>query len=239
PETANVKTWIVAMNLRSFGPGWVHSPLESALMKSNVMLAPRPPLINRFLVSLHAYDNRTAEERRQRKKLQWDQDSLPYAPPQHTVSSWCAVKKWPGDQPRRGLADHFIKNFGWVLRDSNPRVADFDAIAAAAREQQVQLIFHILPENLALADSLVGPDLTNLIKQNRDFLTARYRDQAIVVDNLDLVPDEEFTDRDFPTEHYTQQGRKRVAVSLAVALEAFYPRALAPDSLRKYAQYDD
>ena len=52
----NISTVVVTMNLRSFGVGWIYSPLETALQKRLVMLHQRPPLVNRAVLSFKAYD---------------------------------------------------------------------------------------------------------------------------------------------------------------------------------------
>jgi hypothetical protein len=36
-----------------------------------------------------------------------------------------------------------------------------------------------------------------------------------VVDNLELLGDRHFRDRDFPTEHYDQAGREQIAAAIA------------------------
>lgn len=233
PEDAPVKTIIVSMNLRSFGPSWIHSKLETPLQKSAVMFdANRPALFNRFLVSLNHYDNKSEEERTADFRHHWDHDTLPLPPPRHTVTTWCQLEKW-GDwrNPKRQLADHFIKNYGFVIDADNPRIQDFDAIADWAIKRDIKVVFNIMAENMQLADSLVGPELTNLIRKNRDFLKhrysyefdARYHDTTlVVVDNLGALSDAQFYDRDFPTEHYLSEGRMTIARNVAYAIRRFH-----------------
>ena len=48
PEESEVETVIVTLTLRSFNAQWIHSPLETPLQKSVVLLKPYPPLFNRF-----------------------------------------------------------------------------------------------------------------------------------------------------------------------------------------------
>ena len=43
-EDAKVKTLIVTLNMRSFGANWIHSKMETALMKANVMYEQIPQL---------------------------------------------------------------------------------------------------------------------------------------------------------------------------------------------------
>jgi hypothetical protein len=217
PNTAEVETLVVTMNLRSFGPDWVHSELETALNQANLFYNQRPPLLNRLLLSLKAYDNKSTEERQALRNAAWEHDPLPFDPPKHRVNAWCAVEKW-GDwrNPKRQLADQFIKQYGFVVDDTHPRVADFDAIVAESKARNLFLVLHILPENMERAEELVGPELPQLMRMNADWLLERYRAMGVtVVDNLELLGDRHFRDRDFPTEHYDQAGREQIAAAIA------------------------
>lgn len=225
PETADIQTVIVSVNLRSFGANWINSTLETALNKANVFYNHRPPLVNRFLVSLNAYDHTANKERNEIMLKHWATDPLPFPAPHHTVTDWCAEHKW-GDwqHPKRQLADQFIKQYAFVIKDDNPRVKDLDAIVHIARERHWKLIFSILAEDMDRADSLVGPELTGLMRQNVDWLIERYQAQEVpVINNLDLLSTQHFTDRDFPTEHYNEAGRKAIARNIALELNSIYP----------------
>lgn len=224
PQNSEVKTIIATMNLRSFGPDWVHSNLETALNQSEVMYNNRPALLNRLLVSLRAYDDKSESERLEDKLSAWESESLPYPAPQNNVASWCAVEKW-GDwkNPSRQLADQYIKQFALVIDEHHPRIKDFDAMAALAKERGWNLVFNLLPENLEVADSLVGNDLIALMMQNRDWLLKRYSAQGVIVsDNLELLEDQYFTDKTFPTEHFNDEGRKLIAKALADDMQALH-----------------
>lgn len=217
PKKSSVKTIVASMNLRSFGADWRHSELETALNKSNVLYEDRPALVNRFLVSLNAYDNATEDERRLRMQAEWHEETLPYDAPQNTVRNWCAVEKW-GDwtNPKRGLADQYIKQYAFVVQEENPRVVQFDNMVKLCQERGWKLIFHILPENIETADSLVGKDLTELIYQNANWLEKRYSDKGVtIINNVDLLPETQFSDKDFPTEHYLEEGRRKIAQSIS------------------------
>lgn len=216
PNTAEVETIVVAINLRSFGPDWRHSELETSLQQANVFYNKRPAILNRLLLSLKAYDNLSTQERQALRDEEWAEIQLPYKAPRNTVNSWCGVEKW-GDwkNPKRQLADQFIKQFGFVVNEQNPRVDDFDKIIDWANTTNKYLVLHILPENLQLADALVGSELTALIRQNKDWLLDRFKSEGIVIiDNLELLPDKHFRDRDFPTEHYDLAGRQLIAKTI-------------------------
>jgi hypothetical protein len=77
-----------------------------------------------------------------------------------------------------------------------------------------------MAENVRFADSLVGKDLVFLMRRNRDFLVNRYhRDNCKVIDNLELVPANEFIDQNWTTEHYKFHGRMLIARNLANVLK--------------------
>jgi hypothetical protein len=210
---------IVSLNYRSFSPEWLESHNENSLQQAKTLYAKRPALINRFLLSLNAYDqvdNKTREERFLRMFKEW---KLPYAPPKNTVESWCMVEKY-GDwrSPKRQLADHYIKNYAFVLHEKSPRLSDFDRISVLAQERNLRLIYVIIPENMEEANDLLGHDLINLMNTNRVFLKERFHkpnQNQFVLDIMDCLNDTNFTDRGFPTEHYDYQGRKQVADSIA------------------------
>lgn len=221
PENSEAKTFIITMNMRSFGPSWINSDLETALNESSVFYNKRPVLFNRLLMSLNAYDNKSADERNAIVQAHWSNDILPFDAPKNTVNNWCAVEKW-GDwrNPKRQLADQFIKQYGFVIDENNPRVKDFDAICELAEKRGYTLMFNILGENMETADSLVANDLTSLMTQNVDWLVDRYSAKGFkVVNNLNALKTSNFTDKDFPTEHYDEEGRKIIAKHIASALK--------------------
>lgn len=230
--SSKVKTIIVTMNLRTFDQAAIHAELESALQKKAVMYEPRPPLLNRVLVSLNYYDNTPLAERDRKMWKQWtfdtlksDEVSFPYP----TIKSWCAVIKFPlsdgtEDMKKRELADHYIKAYAFQIdTNTNPRLKDFDAIMEVAKEKNLNVVFNLLAENTQYADSLVGNNLVWLMRQNRDLLVKRYTQKgAIVVDNLEAVPGWDYTDQHWTTEHYGQLGRQIVAKNVADSLKKWY-----------------
>ena len=82
------------------------------------------------------------------------------------------------------------------------------------------MVFNILAENIETADSLVGKDLTSLMTQNAKWLESRYSEKGFkVVNNLHILKASNFTDKDFPTEHYDEEGRKIIAKNIASSLK--------------------
>lgn len=232
PES-KVKTIIVTLNMRTFDQAAIHSELESALQKKAVMYAPRPPLLNRLLMTLNFYDDTPAAERDRLMWQQWTFDTLKsnevaFAYP--TIKSWCEVVKFPlpdgtEDMKKRELADHYIKAYAFMIDTlTNPRIKDFDRIVHVARKKGLNVVLNILAENTTYADSLVGNNLVWLMKTNRNLLVKRYtRMGAIVVDNLEAVPGYDYTDQHWTTEHYGQLGRQLIAKNVADSLKRYYP----------------
>lgn len=225
PEENKIRTVVCAINLRSFGVDWRYSELESKLNKELVMFEDRPAILNRFLVSLNAYENPSANDQSQSRLSEWDQESLPYPYPRNTVNNWCAEEKW-GDwkDPKRQLADQFIKQYAFLLREENPRVGQLDQLVELIQNRGWNCVLTILPENIEKADSLVGKELTSLMKSNAEWITSRYKNKegVSVLNNIQILPSKYFTDKDFPTEHYNSDGRKLVALYAAYALKRFH-----------------
>lgn len=234
-ENKRVKTVIVTMNLRSFDAGWIHSKLETALMRKKILLLKQPPLLSRFLIALNAYDNKTETERESDMKIQWEKEELkfPYAFKYKNVIEWDqamgngtytnADGSW--DLPKIGLACSYIKTYAFQIDPkTNPRIKDFDNIVKVCKEKHLNLVFNLLAENVQYADSLVGKDLTYLMRQNCKFLMDRYNKNGVmVVNNLELVNGKDYSDQTWTTEHYKQRGRQRIAKNLAVHLKEKYP----------------
>lgn len=235
PATSSVETVVVTMNLRSFGPIWIYSRLETALRKQLVLLEDYPPLMNRFLLAFKAYPilndeewDALAYERRRVDALQF-----PYVFEFDNNYEWDSANAWRGWHDLEGkydlevtqLAGHYIKNYGFNITDDNPRVKDFDAIVELCRKRGWNLVFNLMAENVDKANELVGNDLLFLMRRNRDYLIQRYDtlEGVTVVNNLNLVRDVNFIDQDWTTEHYFEEGRRLVADHLAQTLRDIYP----------------
>jgi hypothetical protein len=230
-----VKTVIVTLNMRSFNADWIYSKLETPLQKSIVMLKDRPPFWNRFLLSFKGYDIKTEKERNRQVRHEWKRRTLylPYSDSYTNVRKWDKAMATEGVKKEDGsynetltiLACHYIKTYAFLIDTlTNPRIKDFDKIVDLAKQRNWNLIFNLMAENVEMADSLVGEDLTFLMEENRDLLVERYqRKGVVVVDNLSAVRDREYIDRDWTTEHYAERGRKIIARNVAQSLKTFYP----------------
>jgi hypothetical protein len=214
PEKSRVKTIVLTMNLRSFGAAWIHSELETPLMKSNVMYGKRHPFLTKLMLSFGCYDHKNPKERMMDVEYQWKHDKLhfPFDYPYHTVRDWddafangyYTLPDGSWDFAKIALACHYIKAYAFQIDTlTNPRIRDFDGIVKLAKQKNLNLVFNLLAENVEYADSLVGKPLTFLMKQNRDVLVNRYRSMGVtVVDNLESVAGYNYLDQEWTTEHY-------------------------------------
>ncbi len=232
PDEMKLKFVVVTMNYRSFDATWRYADFENYLAKTNRMLEPGLPVINKFRVSLRDYDNRTTAERELQVKNAWKNEtfSIPGFPYNNVISwdSAMAWGTWKQSNPLLNdttipLACHYIKNFAFVIdTNSNQRISDFDQIVDWGKKRGVKVVFNLLSENMHEAGSLVGDELTGMVNRNRDLLVKRYSDRgAIVVDNLSKVPDSCFVDRNWPTEHYNLSGKTIVAQSVYESLRQY------------------
>ena len=232
---STVETVVVTMNLRSFDARWIYSDLETPLRKQLVLMEDYPPFMNRFLLALKAYPIKSKTEWDSLTRQHWHEDTLefPYEFEWDNVYKWDSATAWQGRQNYEGqydpkwteLACHYIKSYGFQIRDDNPRLKDFDDIVALSRKRGWHLVFNLMAENVDKANEYVGKDLMYLMKQNHDYLINRYGnlDGVTVVDNLNLVRDVNFIDQDWTTEHYYEEGRRIIAGNVAEALKAYYP----------------
>lgn len=229
-ENNKPKAIIVTLNLRSFDAAWRYSSLETPLQESITLLKPLPNLINRFLLSLNAFDNKTVQQREQLMLEEWKnvQLTFPFLAKYKTVRQWDDEMAHGGflkadgswDQEKIGLACHYIKGYAFNIHDDNPRVKDFDYISEWCVKNNIRLYLNLMAENLEYADSLVGKELVTLIKLNRDYLVKRYnKNNCTVVDNLELVSGKEYIDQTWTTEHYGYKGRMTIGKNLANKLQ--------------------
>ena len=222
PKDNCVETVVVTMNLRSFGPYWIYSSLETALQKQLVLMKGYPPLMGRALLAFKDYPIHTTKEWNQLADKEFKHTKLefPYPFPFETAQAWNydfavkGVKDAEGnrDQAMTELTSHFVKNYAFQIHDDNPRVKDFDRIVKLCEKRGWKLVFNLMAENVDKAEALVGPDLVFLMRENAKYLETRYSEKGIVVvNNLDRVRDAHFLDKGWPTEHYDEIGRKTIA----------------------------
>lgn len=234
PKESKVKTVIVTLNLRSFNAQWIFSKLETSLSESMVLLKDYPPLVNRFLLSFKAYDNKDEKQRESQFKSKWNSDILkfPYDFKYKTVTEWDAylwkfgIKNQDSTKNDKlsDLACHYIKAFAFQIDTlTNPRIKDYDQIIELAKKRGWNLVFNLLSENVGKANELVGKDLIFLMKENRKLLVNYFEQKGVqVCDNLEAVEEEQFVDKDWTTEHYAEKGRKKIAKNVAYSLMKYY-----------------
>ena len=229
PDENTLQAVVVTMNLRSFGANWIYSSLETALQKKLVLMKGYPPLINRALLAFKAYPIHDKDEWNQKAQKSYETPlAFPYPFPYKTTREWNRAIAYEGvkdgegnrDQALTELTSHFIKNYAFQIHDDNPRVKDFDRIVKLAGKRGWKLVFNIMAENTDRAQELVGDDLLFLMRENVDYLVKRYTAQGVtMVNNLEAVRDPEFIDRNWPTEHYYEEGRKTIAREVALAVK--------------------
>jgi hypothetical protein len=188
-DTVKINTVVVTMNYRSFSADWIYSELETALLKKTVLLRQTPALYNRFLLSFKGFGGYGERERKVKIHYDWmlpfDDTSLPYK----NVKAWDnaidqkGIKNSDGnkDYKKTILATANVKNFAFELKDSNPRIQDFDKIVELAKEHKWNLVFSIMPENLENAEKLVGKELVELMVKNKNHLLNRYVNENVMV----------------------------------------------------------
>lgn len=234
-ENKKLKTLIITMNLRSFDADWIHSKLETSLLRTDIMFKQYPPLLNRFLLSLNAYSKKTEKQRQEDAIRQREREELvfPTGFKYKTAAEWDAGLangsylnadgSW--NMPKIELACHYVKSYAFQLNEhTNPRIKDFDGIVSACRKKNIHLVFSLLAENVQYADSLAGRELVFLMRQNRDYLMKRYnRDNVTVVDNLETVNGKDFIDQNWTTEHYNERGRIYIAKNIAEKIKKLFP----------------
>lgn len=227
---SNPKAIVVTLNLRSFDAAWIHSRLETALQESITLLKPYPNIINRFLLSLNAFDDKTVQQREHLMLEEWKNTELifPFPVKYKTVRQWDDAMAQGGflkedgawDNEKITLACHYIKGYAFNINENNPRIKDFDFMAEWCNKHKIKLYLNLMAENIQYADSLVGKELVFLMKNNRDYLVNRYtKNNCVVVDNLELIAGKEFTDQTWTTEHYSYKGRMIIAKNLAEKLK--------------------
>lgn len=229
PKKNNIQTVIVTVNLRSFSSEWIYSDLEVPLQKEQVFMKKAPALFKRMLIAFKAYNHWTENEREEivRDGIKRQELDFPYYFPYKNAAAWDKAigsqdHLYNGQQVSMDtivLTCHYIKSFAYQMSEDNPRVKDFDKIVKLCKRRGWRLVLHILPDNIDQIQALAGPDLVFLMKQNADYIVKRYSTHNVtVVNNQNIVRDQDFRDRDFPTEHYKQAGRQAVADAIAEQL---------------------
>lgn len=222
PAESPVKTAIVTVNMRSFTAEWIYSSLEVPLRKEQVLMKKAPALYKRMLLAFKGYTHWTDEENAKIVRNALRKQKINYPGVQwKTASEW---DKAVADQMyARGVSDdtislatHYVKCFACDVDEDNPRIRDLDRIAKLCRQRGWHAVFHILPDNEDQMAALVGPELVDILRRNGQFVEQRYKAMGVtVVNNQGTVRDADFRDRDFPTEHYRQNGRQTIATAIA------------------------
>lgn len=239
PET-DIETVVVTLNMRSFNAEWIYSGLETPLRKTALLLEDRPALMNRLLLSFKHYPAYTEKERFALIQEDWeDQDlALPNNFPYKNVIEWRNAveriglknKRGERDPERTQLAYEYISAYAFRIDlENNPRIADLNDIVDLAKKRNWNLVFNLMAENTDMAQDLLGPELVSIMRDNRKLLVDYFSKKKVtVVDNLELIRNVDFVDKEWPTEHYNQNGRRMIAANLAQAMKKFHKNDYAP-----------
>ena len=222
PDESPVKIAVVTVNMRSFTAEWIYSDLEVPLRKEQVMMKKAPALYKRMLLAFKGYTHWTEDERCKIVRKALRKQQINYAGvPWKTASQWDnvvghkLVSQGVSDDTI-SLATHYVKGFACDVDEENPRIRDLDRIAELCRQRGWHAVFHILPDNEDQMTALVGPELVDILRRKGKFVEQRYKAMGVtVVNNQGTVRDADFRDRDFPTEHYRQNGRLTIASAIA------------------------
>jgi len=207
------KTVICELNLRSFGPQWIESDLENSLQRNKVYTNKTIPLWNRVRVSLKNYPWVSPGERRHRINNHFRFDRLPFTGDRRTVFHWYRQleQRYEGFP---GIGGEYVKTFGFVIRENNVRLQQYDAIVAFCKANNIRLVFVLYSENVQEVELTVGNELRSLMQRNVDFLLNRYNGKAETVDCFSLLSPDHWYEKEFVTEHYNAEGRQAIAAEL-------------------------
>lgn len=226
PSQLSLKYIVITLNMRSFDATWRYSEFETNLSKLERLIAPGPKLWNKFLVSLNHYDNKSNAERLIQVQNAWKSEyftipDIPY----HNVADWdkaIAWGEWTGAKKNMNtdtisLAAHHVKNFAFDINlKTNERIKDLEEIINLSQKKGWVVYFNVLAENVSQTKELIGPGLVSLMKQNVTKLKKQYETEDVIfIDNLEILPDSCFVDRNWPTEHYNYTGKQIVAKRIA------------------------
>jgi hypothetical protein len=241
PAESKLNTLIVELNMRSLGYEWVYSYRESDLQKGNLLLKPFPPLINRFLLTFQAYFKMPDKKRNQKIKDRWKKETFDtlHGFDYPNVFEWDRGLAMEGvrnddgsySHQQTALGCHYIKSFAVDLDTINhPRVKDLEKIIEMSKNQGWHVVINILPVNLEEMDELVGPELVQLVKENRDKIMSRFnRKDVLIIDNLELLESRFFKGTDQPSEDYNREGQNKLAFNMAGKLELIHKGKLNRD----------
>lgn len=223
PDDNKPRTLVITMNMRTCGPSAVYSANEAANQQEALFYSKRLPLLTRIFLSLHYYDNRSPNERERLKLRYWRTESLQrdgLTNKYKTVKLWLAdVSNSPNEEKWRHMADAYIKEFGFVLDDKNPRVQDLEEMASICKQRRIRLIFHLLPENRDYAELLFGKILVQYMDHNANYLAKYFESLGVeVINNYNTSSGSQYTDQFYPTEHFNAVIRRKIARSIAAKL---------------------
>lgn len=222
PHDNDIHTVILTVNMRSFSSEWIYSNLENSFHKQQVFMQKGPALWRRLQLDLKMNESWTEEERQELVIEGFKKQKFDCGPdfPFYDAYYWdhyLSHGLWlpHGRELSRDsilMASHYVKIFAYTLDSNNVRIKDLDKIVNLCKERNWRLVFNILPDNVDQIKEMVGDELLALMHKQNAYIVKRYTAKGVlVVNNENLARDEDFIDRDFPTEHYGAQARHAIA----------------------------
>jgi hypothetical protein len=235
-DNAPIKAVIVSVDIRSFGAYWLYSDVETSYSSQLLMMNKALPFaLRRFLLSLDYYDNKSNTERINQYLNAWKVDTLvfPYYFDFKTVNDWdyflAHNNKFVNingevDLKKTDYACNLIKFYGFNINEKHPRIKNIDKIVQLSKQKKWKLILYIPAIDMNNAYSMVGKELPQLIYNNIDFIIKRYQNEVLIINNIDLINEHYFYE-DYPTEHYTKEGKYLIAKEIANKIKPFFVKA--------------
>lgn len=217
PAYYEPKLIVMDLNLRSFGNMWIQSGLENSLQRNLVYWNNYPGIFNRIRASLKNYTYIPYHERSE--LIQYDEKfkKLPFKDSCQTIKKWTdSIRNKSNFDP---IAAEMVIHFGFKIDRKNQMLLEYEKIVDYCKENQIPLVFLILPENLDGMAQKAGVNLKKLCIRNVKFLKNHFSKTNVhIIDDVNLLNASYFFE-DFPTEHYKADGREQVAKSVVNKLD--------------------
>ena len=224
PDSHKLEKIIVTLNMRAFSPPILLSEHENKLEKQRVILKKRPPMVNRFLLAFKGYPHLTGKELEQAIHQKWNKDTLLFSPGADikTLQEWReqVIKDQTLSKEEKRNHLRFIENYGFTIEEGT-MTQDLDELIKVAEGKGIELIFHLLPEDVERAHA-IDSQLVQSLQAKRAWLIKRYSGKVKLIDNFELFTKQKEGLEGFaiplPSSHYSAFGREKIAQAIAIDL---------------------
>lgn len=213
PSDYRPKAIVMDYTLRSFGPQWIHSPIENSIQRNLNYWNNNWGLLNRLNAALRNYNYISQGERNAIIKYQEVFKKLPFKGACRTINSWrdSVIRLNSGD----AAMGEPIRHFGFQIESDNSMLKNYRKIEKWCSDQKIPLILVILPENIESMKEAAGQNLITLCEKNAHILEKIGHPQYCQVLNLMSGLNQSHFFERFNTEHYNSSGRQFVASQIA------------------------